>query len=172
MKTDEMVRIKLQSGCNVNLSIQAHDEYYCEFDESKYFSFSNIINSGLYFPQIMQFVCVMICIITGHVSFVEIFICNLTAGIGFTVAWFMLKLYKLPGINFLSCLIGGNIFRFFLHFIVIAIVSFFLMRDWKIFLFCLLGGLVTVLVRSFLFSLFSSVKYNDEVVKYVSRFKT
>ena len=169
---NEEVRVQLLSGCNVDLSVDVHDECYCNFDENQYFSFSNIINSGLYFPQIMQFVCVMICICKGNTSFKDIFLCNLFCGTGYTVAWFLLKLYKIPGINFVSCFIGGNIFRLFLHFVVIAIVSLFVIGDWKVVLYCLIGGFVTSIVKNFLFAKLSTVKYNDEVAIYVSRFRS
>lgn len=171
--SNEKVRIKLLSGCNVDLSIKVHDDCYCNFDEMKYFCFSNIINSGLYFPQIMQFVFVMICICKGNTSFKDIFLCNLFNGAFFTAAWYLLKLYRIiPGVSSISCFVGGNIFRFFLHFIAIAIVSLFVIGNWKVILYCLIGGCVAGIVRSILFATFSTVKYNDEAAIYVSQFRT
>lgn len=172
MSSNEKVRIKLLSGLNVDLSAKVHDECYCNFDEAKYFTFSNIMNSGQYFPQIVQFICVMICICSGRISFWEILLSNLLSGIIFTVIWYAFKLYIIPGINFISCLIGGNIFRLFLHFIVIAVVSIFVIGDWKVIIFCLIGGFITQLIKSILSAKFSSVAYNDEVAIYVSKFKT
>ena len=114
----------------------------------------------------------MICICKGNTSFRDVFLCNLFNGTWFTVAWYLLKLYRIPGINFISCFIGGNIFRYFLHFVVIAIVSLFVIGDWKVILYCLAGGFVTNIVRTFLFATFSTVKYNDGVAIYVSKFRT
>lgn len=172
MYGEENERIRLLSGINVELSPQVYYQCYCNFEETKYFSFSNIINSGLYFPQIMQFISVMIGICKGYTSFKDIFLCNLLSGVFYTIIWFLLRLYKIPGINFISCFIGGNIFRYFLHFVAIAIVALAVIGDWKIIIFCLIGGFVTSLISSFLFVKFSTVKYNDEVAIYVSKFKT
>ena len=171
MERNENLRIRLLSGWNVDMSEKVHDECYCNFDEKKYCSFSNIINSGLYFPQIMQFILVLVFMFAKKTSFLELFLCNLISGIIFTIMWFKIKLYKIPGINFISCFIGGNILRFFLHFIVIGIISLFILKDWKIILFCLIGGFVTTIVKSFLFANLSNVKYNDEVAIYVSKFR-
>ena len=168
----EIVRIKLLSGLNVDLSGKVYDECYLNFDDKKYFTFSNMLNSSQYFPQIMQFVSVMIGICKGYTSFKDIFLCNLLSGVFYTIIWFILKLYKLPGINFISCFIGGNIFRYFLHFIPIAIVSLLVIDDWKVIVYCLIGGLATHIVASILCAKFSTVKYNDEVAIYVSKFKT
>lgn len=77
MERNENVRIRLLSGCNVDMSEKVHDECYCNFDETKYFSFSNIINSGLYFPQIMQFILVLVFMFAEKTSFLELFLCNL-----------------------------------------------------------------------------------------------
>ena len=171
MKKEQTVTFRLPSGCNVELSEKVHDEIFANYDESKYFSFNNIINSGLYFPQIMQFATVMYYICSGHTSFKEIFLCNLIMGIGYTLLWYICKLYKTPGINFISCLIGGNFFRFFLHFIPIIIVAIFVVKKWEIIIYCVIGGLITQLIKSFLFVRFSNVKYNDEVATYVSKLK-
>lgn len=169
MNGEKIVTIKLLSGLNVDLSERVHDECYCNFDEIQYFSFSNIMNSSLYFPQIMQFIFVMICICNGHTSFIDVFLCNLLSGVFYTAIWFLLKLYIIPGINFISCFIGGNIFRYFLHFIVIAIVSLAVIGDWKIIIFCLISGLITSIVKIFLSAKLSTVKYNDKVAIYVSK---
>lgn len=168
----EKIRIKLLSGLNVDLSVKVYDECYCNFDEAKYGTFSNMLNSSQYFPQFVQFVMVMINICKGYTSFKDIFLCNLIFGSGYTVIWYLLKMYKLPGISFISCLIGGSIFRLCLHFVAIAIVSLFVIGDWKIILYCLIGGFITQLVKSFLASSFATVKYNDEVAIYVSNFKS
>ena len=168
---NEKVRIQLISGCNVDLSEKVHDERFCNFDENKYFSFSNAINAGLYFPQIMQFICVIFYICKGYTSFKDVFLCNLIFGSGYTVVWYLLKLYKVPGLSFISCLIGSYIFRFFLHFLAIAVVSVFVIGDWKVVFYCIIGGFATRLVAAFLSATLATVKYNDEVAIYVSKFR-
>lgn len=168
--SDETVRITLASGNNVDLSAEVYDKCLCEFDEIKYVSFSNMINNGLYFPQLMQFILVMIYIFKGNTSFKDIFLCNLVNGIWFTVCWYWLRLHKLAFINLISSLIGRYILRLNIHFIVIAAVSLFVIGDWKVILYCLAGGLVTGMIKIFLYNKFSSVKYHDEVAIYVSKF--
>lgn len=172
LQRDEIVTIKLLSGTNVNLSQEVYEECYCNFEETKYFSFSNIINSGLYFPQIVQFIYVIIGIFKGHTSFKDIFIASLLTGVFYTFFWFWARLYKIPGINFVCCFIGTYIFKYLLHFAVIAIVSLAVIGNWKIILYCLICGIITSLIRSFLFVKLSTVKYNDKVAIYVSKFKT
>ena len=166
----ETENIQLMSGRIVRVSTSVYDNYYSSFTENKSFYFSNIINSGLYFPQIMQFLCVIIYICNGHVSFGDVFLCNLVSGVAFTFAWYFLRLHKyIPGVCFLSCLIGGNIFRFKLHFLAIAAVSLFIMKNWLIIMYCLIGGVVTGIVRSLLVGALSNVKYNDAAVIFAAK---
>lgn len=171
MKNDEKEIVRLPSGCNVVMSIDSYDNHYCNFTESQFLSFNNFINAGLYFPQIMQFVAVIVAILNGRTSWKEILLCNLISGIVFMLTWFWGRLYKIPGLSFISCLLGGNIFRFFLHFIPIAVIAFFVVKDWKVLLFCAIGGIITTIVKTILFARLSNDKYNDEVVRYVSGFK-
>lgn len=171
MEKDNIVGIKLPSGCNVVLSKKIYDECYCNFDELKWFSFNNFINAELYFPQIMQFITVIFYICSGFTSFKDILLCNLIMGIGYTMIWYIFKLYKLPGLSYISCFIGGNIFRFFLHFVVITIISIFFIKKWQIIIFCLISGFITAVIKAIITAKFSTVKYNDEVAIYVSKFK-
>lgn len=167
----EKVKIQLLSGLNVDLSERVHDEYYCEFNERQYYCFSNMINSGQYFPQIMQFINVISCILKRHTTFSDILLCNLIFGAGYTILWHLLKLYKVPGLSFLSCLIGKTIFRLFLHFIIIAVLAFATIGNWKILPYCLIGGFITQIVKSFLCASLGNAKYNDEVAIYASSIK-
>lgn len=170
MRDDNIETVRLQSGCVVDMSVDVYDEQYLGFSASQDFSFNNHINAGLYFPQICQFIAVMIAICNAQTSFSEILYWNLS-GILFMLAWFWLRLHKLPGLAFLCCLLGGNIFRFFLHFIPIACVAFFVAKDWKVLLFCVIGGVITNLIKTFLFAKLSSVSYNDEIVRYISCYR-
>lgn len=168
MNTDNKARVQLPSGFKVDMSIDLHDNYYCNFSESQLFSFNNFINAGSYFPQILQFIAVIVAILNGKTSWIDIILCNLFSGVIFTLLWFWVRLYKIPALSFASCLIGGNIFRFFLHFVAIAAIAFFVVKDWKVLLFCAIGGIITSVVKTVLFATMSNVKYHDEVVRYVS----
>lgn len=168
--TSETEFIHLPSGRNLCVSTDVYANYYLNFSEYQDFYFNTLINSGLYFPQIMQFICVMICICNGCISLGDVLLCNLESGVLFTLAWFFLRLHKfIPGVCYLSCLIGGNLFRYKLHFIAIAAVSLFVIGDWKVILYCLLGGIVTGIARSLLVGLLSTVKYNDAAVIYAAK---
>ncbi len=162
--------VKLQSGCNVTMSSNLYENIYCDFTESQEFSFNNFINAGLYFPQIMQFVFVLLAILNGKTGLGDIMLVSVFGGAAFTFVWFSIKLYKVPMLASISCLIGGNLFRIYLHYIAIAAVAFFVVKDWKVLLFCAIGGLVAYLVKSVLFMVLSTAKYNDGIVRYVSGF--
>lgn len=171
MKNQNITYVKLPSGTNVRMSVDAHDNHYLNFTESQYFSFSNCINGGLYFPQIMQFIFVLFALFNGCTDWWNIILCNILCGVFFTLAWFWLRLYYVPGLALISCLIGGNIFRFFLHFVAIAIIAFFVLKNWVILLACVAGGLITTIIKTILYSVFSTAKYNDRIVKYISSFE-
>ena len=169
---NEKIRVDLPSKIYVTLSENVYDEIYCNFEETKWFSFNNFINAGLYFSQIMQFIFVLIAIFNGKTSWSDIILCNLIAGGGFTVIWYLFNLYKIPGLSFVCCFIGGNIFRLFIHLVPLAIISFFVLKDWKIFLFCIIGGIIAHIVSTIIYGILATTKYNDEVAIYVSKFKT
>lgn len=166
------VKIQLPSGCNVDMSIDSYDNHYCNFTDSQFLSFNNFINAGLYFPQIMQFIVTILVILNGSTSSSDIILCNLISGILFTLIWFLGRCYKISALSFMSCLIGGNFFRFFLHFLVIAFIAFFVVKDWKVLLICIIGGIITFFIKSILFTYLSNAKYHDEIVRYVSAFKS
>ena len=171
MNINETEIVSLPSGFKAPMSVHMHDNYYCDFTESQLLSFNNYINAGSYFPRIAQFVLVLIAIMNEKTSGKEILICSIAGGIVFTLIWFWGKLYKIPALGFMSCLIGGNVFRYFLHFIAIVVISLFVLKDWKVILFCAIGGIISSIIRPLLFGRLLSVKYVDDVVRYVSRFK-
>ena len=170
MKEQE-IKVDMPSSINVKLSQSVYDECFCNYNETKWFSFNNFMNAGLYFPQIAQFITVLITILNGKTSWSDIIICNLVAGTGYTIIWYICKLYKIPGLSFVSCFLGGNIFRFFVHFVPLGIISLFVLNDWKILLFCVIGGVITTVVKTILYGVLATTKYNDEVARYVSKFK-
>lgn len=171
MYSDEKVKIKLPSGYNINMSIDAYDNHYCNFTESQFFSFSNFIHAGIYFPRLMQFIMVMVVIFKGNTGWNDILLSNIINGIAFTLMWYWCRTYKIPAISFIACLLGKYFFRFFLHYIVFAAVAFFVIKDWKVLLFCAIGEIITSIIKTLMSSFLESVKYNDEVVRYVSGFK-
>lgn len=170
---NERELIHLPSGRKIPVSSSVYDNYFSRFTEYQYFYFNTLMNSALYFPQIIQFIFVMICICSGIPSFGDVFICYLFWGVVPTFAWFFLKLHKfIPGICYVSCLIGGNIFRYQLHYIAIILVSLLVTEDWSVIFYCLAGGIITGIIRSLLVGLLSTVKYNDSAVIFASRFKS
>ena len=169
---NEKVRVDLPSKIYLTLSYNVYSECYCNFDDAKWFSFNNFINAGSYFPQIMQFIFVLVSILNGRTSWHEIILCNLIVSCAFTAIWYLFNFYRLPGLSFISCFLGGNFFRYFIHFVPLGIVSFFVLKDWKVFLFCILGVIITNIVWTILYGVFATTKYNDEVARYVSKFRT
>jgi|GEM_PF-1289441 len=169
---NEKIRVDLPSKIHVTLSNYAYNEYYCNFDEAKWFIFNNAVNAGLYFSQIAQFITVLVTILNGKTNWLDIILCNLIAGAGYTIIWYLFKFYKIPGLSFICTFLGGNIFRFFIHFIPLGIISIFVLNDWKVLLFCIVGGIVTQIVKTILYGIFATTKYNDEIAKYISKFKT
>ena len=168
---EEQIKVEMPSSLHVRLTKSVYEECYCNFNENQWFSFNNFMNAGLYFPQIAQFIMVLIAILNGKTSWSDIILCNLVAGAGYTLIWYVFKFYKIPGLSFISCFLGGNIFRFFIHFIPLGIIALFVLKDWKVLLFCAIGGLITSIVKTILYGFLATTKYNDNVARYVSKFK-
>ena len=168
---DAKIKVDMPSSLHVTLSQSVYDECYCNFNETKWRSFNNFLNAGLYFPQIVQFVTVLVSILNGRISWSEIILCNLVAGTGYTIIWYVFRFYKIPGLSFISCLLGGNIFRLFIHFIPLGIISLFVLDDWTILLYCVIGGVITTIVKTILYGFLATTHYNDKVARYVSKFQ-
>ena len=164
--------IKLPSGRTIALSQDAYSECFLNFDEWKESIFYSIMDSGYYFPQIMQFIFAMIGICNGYTSFVEILCLNLIFGIGNMILWYLFKLFWLPGINTICSLIGHTVFKFKLNWVAIGIVALLVANDWKVILYSAAGAAITSLVKTFLFTRLSSVRYNDKIACIVLRFRT
>ena len=169
--SEEQIKVEMPSSLHVRLTKSVYDGCYCNFNEHQWFSFNNFLNAGLYFPQIAQFIAVIIAILNGKTSWSDIILCNLVIGAGYTILWYIFKFYKIPGLSFICCFFGGNIFRFFIHFIPLGIISLFVLKDWKVLLFCVIGGIVTRLVNTIIYGFLATTKYNDGVARYVARFK-
>ena len=168
----ETISERLPSGVIVKMSADVCHNCFDSFFESQFLSFNHFINAGLYFPQIMTFLATLFFILVGEMSYSRIIIAFIANGIFFTIAWLLQRCYKVPGLAFISCLVGGNFFRYFLHYVVFAIIAFVVCHDWKVLLFCIIGSMVSTFIRSaLLFPCFNRVKYNDEIAKYVAGFK-
>lgn len=164
------ITVHLPSGFNVNLTEDVHDDLYLNFTELQYLAFNEKINAGSYFPEIAQFISVLVFILRGGNNWLDIVVCSVANGAFFSILWFWLHFYKIPGLSTICCLIGNFLFGHFLHYIPIALISFFVSHDWKVFLFYVIGSVIASIVRSVLFNLFSNAKYNNKVVKYISIF--
>lgn len=162
------VSVHLPSGFNVNLSEAVYEDLYLNFTEMQYLCFNEKINAGSYFPEIAQFISVLVFILRGENDWFNIACCSVVNGIFFSVLWFWIRLYKIPGLSTISCLIGNFLFGHFLHFIPIALIALLVLHNWKVFLFYVLGSVLASIIRLFLFPCFSNVKYNNKVAKYIS----
>ena len=140
---NDTIGIKLPSGNNVTLSTKVYNEYLLGFNDIQFDLFNNCMNGAQYFPQIIQFIVVMYSVYMGYTSFTDVLLVSLITGGFGCILWHILKLYKIPLLPFVSCLIGQTVFRLFLHFIAIAIVALAVVEDWKIILFCAIAGLIT-----------------------------
>ena len=171
MNNEEVVKIKLPSGYNVTMSAAAYQNKYLNFSEPQFYNFISYIHAGLYFPQIMQFIAVTVTLLAGKTSLVDILLINIVNGIAFTVMWFWCRTYKIPMLSFVICVVGKYAFKFFIHYIILAVIIFFVVKDWKVFLYCIIGGIVTHIITNILSSVLSSTKYNDEVVSFAYSLK-
>lgn len=169
---NETEPIRLPSGYIVHLSQDIYAAYYLNFDEAKETLFISMMESGHFFPQIMQFIYVMIGICSGHTSFIDILISNLWWGVGNMILWYILKMYKIPGINTVCTLIGQTVFRFKINWLSIVIVALLIINDWKIILYCMIAAAITSLIKVLMFTWLSNKNYNDKVAYRVSRFRT
>ena len=170
MRRKNKISVHLPSGFNVNLSEDVHDDLYLDFTDSQYLCFNEKINAGSYFPEIAQFISVLVFILRGGNNWLDIVVCSVANGAFFSILWFWLHFYKIPGLSTICCLIGNFLFGHFLHYIPIALISFFVSQDWKVFLFYVIGSIVASIIRSILFYCFSNTKYNNKVVRYISSF--
>ena len=165
--------VQVSPSRRIALSSRVYCDTFLNFTPYQEFYFGTAIKSGLFFPQILQFIFVMICVCRNFPTFGEVFLCNLYWCIFGTFAWYLLKLHKfLPGVCTISCFFGEIIFKFKLHYIAIILVSLLVAEDYLIIFYCLASGFIAGLVRFLLVSLLSTVRYNDDVAIYASRFKS
>lgn len=109
---NNIAMVQLTPKLSISISEDARKACYCNFTEAQVLRFTSIICNGLSFPQIIAFVFSVIAIFYGETSFIDLLLCNLIASVGFTLIWYLIKLYKLPGINFLCSFINSILFHF------------------------------------------------------------
>lgn len=164
--------IRLPSGYTIYLSQHVYYEHFSNFDAMQTTIFYSMMESGHYFPQIMQFIFVMIGLCSGYASFADILILNLMFGIGNMILWYLLKLYKIPGINTICDIIGKTLLRVKANWLAIIIVALFIISDWEIIPYSMISAAITSFIKVLMFTWLSNEKYNDKVAYRVSRFKT
>lgn len=157
--------VGLPSGYKVVMSSNIYENIFLNFNENQEFSFNNFINSGMYFPQIAAYINTIISILKGHYEFTELILVNISSLVFFTAFWYLFKLYKVPGLSFFSCLIGGNFFRYYIHFVPVIIITL-IFKQWKILVSFAIVTLIATIVKLVLTAVFDKQKYNDSVVIY------
>ncbi len=125
------------------------------------------IMAGEYFPQIMRFVATLILLFYGKYDLVSILLTNVSVGVICTLIWFALPIYKIPAVSLTFSLIGQTFFRFFVHIIVIGVLSFTIFNDWKVILFSIISGIVASVLNSLIFGYRFSARRNNDIAKYV-----
>lgn len=159
----------LPSGNKVSISDDVFENYYQYFSGDQFKRFCNTMDASLYFPQIVQFSMVLRCFELGDVEFRTILLTCLCYGLGYTLMWYLLRLDKIPGLASICCTLGKYVFRFCLHYIVIAAVALFVFEDWRIIVYCAVSGWATGFVNTWVSARLSTVKYTDQVVFGIAR---
>lgn len=166
MKTheEEYKIFPLRTGLNVILRTDLYDKLSSDFEIYEFWE-RHIIAQG-YFPQIVQFIVTMLLINAGERDFLPLLIANLVVGVSLTIVWNCTAIYKIPGLSFLSALIGGNLFRNFIHFIFIAIMSIFYYKCWWLILHCAISGAITQFIKSWLSTPEYTYERNNRMAEY------
>lgn len=158
-------KYRTRSGLNFVMDEESYDSI--SQDELAYDKMESHIMSGEYFPQIMRFVGVLILLFIGKFDFLSILLVNLCVGVCSTLLWFAIPLYKIPGISLVITLIGQTIFRLFLHFVCIVILSLTVFGDWIIIIFSLIAGIIASTLNSLIFGYRFSINRNNAIAQYL-----
>lgn len=127
--------------------------------QSKHKQLEKHIVAGEYFPSIMQVCVTLAMLFNGYTSFVAILSINLITGMLSTLLWNNLSLYKIPGLSFISYIIGNFVIRFFLDCIIVSCFD-----DWRIFGFYLIARFITAIVKIYIVD---AHKLNNKIANYV-----
>lgn len=160
----EYEHVTLRHGLNVVLREDLYEKVSSRYDIYAFWERHIIAQS--YFPQIVQFIATMLLINSGVQNFSSILYANLLLGISFTIIWNCTPIYKIPGLSFLSALIGGNLFRNFIHFIFLSLICMLYYKNGWLILYCALSGIITMIIKCILSTPKYTYKRNDRMAQY------
>lgn len=167
MDFEKNIVFKTGSGLNCIMDADLYDEILSNDDEGMTYSMvETYLVAEQYFPQIIQFIIVLIFMFKGYTSFSNILIINLIVGVGLTLLWNNSHMYRIPGLSILSVLLGNYIFRFFLHIVAIGILAFVYFHNWKILLYNVIAGFITQLIKSWFSGYKYTLKHNNDIAEY------
>lgn len=127
------------------------------------------IMAGEFFPQVTRFIGTLILLFNGKFDFISILLTNVCIEIVCRFLWVALPLYRIPGFSVLLTVIGQTVFRFFLHFITIIVLSLTIFDNWKIILFYIIVSVIVLIAGSLVFGYLFSVKRNNDIAKHVTK---
>lgn len=158
---------KFRTRSGLNFAMDEKLYFAVSEDEQSFTKMECHIMAGEYVSQIIRFLATLILAFNGHFSFVNILSTNVLASLLATLIWIIVPLYKVPGVSLIITLLGQMFFRFFIHIIVIIVLSFAVFSDWKIILFSLISGGIAWIINSLVFGYGFSVKHNNSIAEYV-----
>ena len=158
---------KFRTRSGLNFAMNEHLYLAVLADEQSLTKMECHIMAGEFFSQIISFLATLILLFNRQFSFVNILSGNVFASLFATLIWFIVPLYKIPGVSVIITLLGQTFFRFCLHIITIIVLSFAVFSDWKIILFCLISGGIASILNPLVFGYQFSLKRNNNIAKYV-----
>ena len=164
-KTGEFKIYKTKSGLKYSMDKKRHDEL--ESNLKFLIHCEGYIVTREYFIQLCIVVATFIFLFLWYTKFYQIFCCNIIIGIISMLLYKMLPLYKIMIIPMISSFFGVFVFRFFIHFIIIGILSFTIFDNGWIFIYCIISGVFTNIIISLLDGYKQTLKQNNEIADYV-----
>ena len=173
-KTNDRLHLKhpdifrTTSGLNYSMDVELYDKVITNDDDGMTYSMiETYIEAEQYFPQIIQFIIVLIFMFKGYTSFKDLLLINMIVGVGVTLIWNNTHLYRVPGLALISVFLGNYVFRFFLHLVIIGVLSFTFFDDWKILIYTMITGIITQLFKSWFSGYKYTLEHNNDIAKYV-----
>lgn len=156
---------RTRSGLNYAMD---EDLYYSIIENETYLDKVEMhIMSGEFFPQIIRFIAILLLLFNNTFEFTSILYTDVCVGILSTVLWFIVPLYKIPGVSCVLVMLGQTVFRYCLHIVLIVILSLTIFSNWKIILFCLISGFIYYILSSCIFGYLFSSKRNNNIARFV-----
>lgn len=154
-------------GLNFIMSNDIYEKLITNDEDGLAYSIAETyIHSEQYFPQLIQFIFVLVYMLNGYHSFIQILLLNLIVGIIATLLWNKTKLYRIPGVALLSEVLGIYIFNRFLHILAIALLSIFHFKNIWIIIYCIISGIITQIIKTLISSHKSMLKHNNDIAIY------